>query len=86
MRSSAVLDQGSRTGQANPARELLVLWQHPSTRAIVPIGRLGFDGATYTFGYTQAAAASRPCARSPGFRISPVRIRATDCRQYSGNA
>src|SRR5574338_1182751 len=55
MRSSAVL-----------ARELLVLWQHPLTRAIVPIGRLGFDGATYTFGYTQAAAAITDLRPLPG--------------------
>lgn len=36
-------------------RDLLVLWQHPVTRAIEVVGRLQFDGHTYTFGYTNSA-------------------------------
>lgn len=36
-------------------RDLLVLWQHPVTRAIKVVGRLQFDGRTYTFGYTNSA-------------------------------
>jgi hypothetical protein len=36
-------------------RELLVLWQHPTTREIIPVGRFGFDGAVFTFRYTRGA-------------------------------
>jgi hypothetical protein len=31
--------------------ELLVVWQQPSTRAMIPVGILRFDGETYTFEY-----------------------------------
>lgn len=31
--------------------ELLVVWQQPSTRAMIPVGVLRFDGETYTFEY-----------------------------------
>ncbi|MCI0156406.1 hypothetical protein KNO15_06825 [Leifsonia shinshuensis] len=31
--------------------ELLVIWQQPGTRAMIPVGILTFDGATYTFDY-----------------------------------
>lgn len=31
--------------------ELLVIWQQPSTRAMIPVGILTFDGETYTFDY-----------------------------------
>lgn len=35
---------------------LLVLWQDPSNRRFVPIGRFAFDGESYSFAYTRAAA------------------------------
>lgn len=41
---------------------LLVLWQQPSTRAMIPIGELSFDGQQYTFNYLPAA------EQLPGFR------------------
>lgn len=31
--------------------ELLVVWQQPSTRAMIPVGILTFDGETYAFEY-----------------------------------
>jgi hypothetical protein len=31
--------------------ELLVIWQQPSNRAMIPVGVLRFDGRTYTFEY-----------------------------------
>lgn len=31
--------------------ELLVVWQQPSTRAMIPVGILTFDGGTYAFEY-----------------------------------
>lgn len=45
--------------------ELLVLWQHPDSRQIIPIGRVCFDGERYQFDYTIAA------TRIPGFRPLP---------------
>lgn len=36
--------------------ELLVIWQQPTTRAMIPVGVLGFDGETYTFAYLPNAA------------------------------
>ena len=55
MRSTSVLDRSS-SAEAPPARDLLVLWQHPTTREIVPIGRFMRDGDVYTFIYTRAVA------------------------------
>lgn len=54
MRSASVLDRP----QTNPRQQsdtLLVLWQHPDTREIVPIGRFARERSRYTFEYTVAA-------------------------------
>src|SRR5680860_269884 len=53
MRSTSVLDRSS-SAEAPQARDLLVLWQHPTTREIVPIGRFMREGDVYTFSYTRA--------------------------------
>lgn len=42
--------------------ELLVLWQQPSTRAMIPVGELSFDGREYKFEYLAGA------DQIPGFR------------------
>lgn len=55
MRSTRVLDRPS-SAEVPQARDLLVLWQHPTSREIVPIGRFMRDGDIYTFSYTRAAA------------------------------
>ncbi|MFI8527480.1 hypothetical protein ACIGB8_23685 [Promicromonospora sukumoe] len=54
MRSQVLEDATARPVPVR-ARELLVLWQHPATRQIMPVGRLEHDGATYSFDYTVAA-------------------------------
>lgn len=36
--------------------ELLVIWQQPTSRAMIPVGVLTFDGETYTFVYLPNAA------------------------------
>lgn len=56
MRSGTVLDphQSARTGAR--VSDLLVLWQHPDTRELIPIGRFGHHGSTYSFAYTRGAA------------------------------
>lgn len=45
--------------------DLLVLWQHPESREIAPIGRLTHHGSDFAFSYTQAA------AQIEGFRVLP---------------
>ena len=54
MRSHA-LEEACAPPARERATELLVLWQHPQTRRILPVGRLAHDGTTYTFDYTRAA-------------------------------
>lgn len=46
-------------------RQMLVLWQHPETREILPVGRVSHEGDHYSFEYTRAA------AEVPGFRPLP---------------
>lgn len=53
MRSGTVLDRNRPVLEA--ADDLLVLWQHPETREIIPIGRFGHRERTYSFAYTRAA-------------------------------
>jgi len=67
MHSTGLLD---RRADLRPpdVRELLVLWQHPGTREFVPIGRFGYDGSTYSFAYTRAAAALTDFRPLPTFR------------------
>ena len=38
-----------------PAHKLIVSWQDPSSRAMIPIGVLEFDGDVYSFAYLQKA-------------------------------
>lgn len=67
MRSTSVLDRPP-SAEAPQSRDLLVLWQHPVTREIVPIGRFSYDGGEYTFGYTRAAAEVEGFRPLPGFQ------------------
>lgn len=55
MRSAAVLDRGSPRTSDRDVEDLLVLWQHPDTREIVPIGRFARRGRMFSFSYTRAA-------------------------------
>lgn len=55
MPSATLIDRGSPEATAPDVGDLLVLWQHPQSREIVPIGRFSYDGATYSFVYTRAA-------------------------------
>ena len=52
---SHLLLEPSTSSVHAPVQELLVLWQHPVSREILPVGRLSFDGTTYAFDYTVAA-------------------------------
>lgn len=49
-------------------RVVLVMWQHPETRAIRVIGRLTFDGTQYQFAYTQGALSVADFRPLPGLR------------------
>lgn len=66
MRSASVIDRHARPSAAPEAGDLLVLWQHPETREFVPIGRLQYDGQTFTFVYTRAAGAVDDFRPLPG--------------------
>lgn len=57
--------------------ELLVLWQHPDTRRIHPIGRFCFDGTEYTFDYTQHAGNIANFRPLPGLPLVPDTYRAS---------
>jgi hypothetical protein len=65
MRSNDVLERAPETPRAPAVRDLLVLWQHPETREFIPIGRFNYDGLTFAFSYTRAA------AEINGFRTLP---------------
>jgi hypothetical protein len=56
MSSVDLLDRPGYSRTALDVRDLLVIWQHPTTRELVPVGRFAYDGSTYRFGYTRAAA------------------------------
>lgn len=67
MRSATVLDRQLASPDASEVHDLLVLWQHPQTREIVPIGRFTNDGANFAFSYTRAAATIEGFRPLPGF-------------------
>lgn len=48
--------------------ELVVLWQQPTTRAMIPVGLLGYDGAKYRFEYLQAATSAEGFRPLLGFK------------------
>lgn len=55
MRSASVLERPQPS--PNPQTDdLLVMWQHPDTREILPIGRFARHGTSYSFVYAAAAA------------------------------
>lgn len=55
MSSVVTHDHPTLTATGPVVHELLVLWQHPDTRQIIPIGRFSYDGGEYAFVYTRAA-------------------------------
>ena len=61
----AVLERPAAHAGRHQVSELLVLWQHPETREILPVGRFSFDGSTFAFDYTRTA------AQIDGFRPLP---------------
>ena len=73
MRSTTVLDQHNPVIEGPDVRDLLVLWQHPETRELVPIGRFTYDGTNYSFAYTRAAATVADLRPLPG--LDDLRIR-----------
>jgi len=73
MRSTTELDRHTPAAEGPEVRDLLVLWQHPDTRELVPIGRFAYDGHTYSFAYTRAAARVSDLRPLPG--LDDLRIR-----------
>lgn len=66
MRSQVISDRFAHPDAA--VDELLVLWQHPTSREILPIGRFAYDGRLYSFRYTRTAARMPDFRPLPGFR------------------
>ena len=65
MRSAAVLDRVEAAASGQDTDDLLVLWQRPSTREIVPIGRFSRTANGYSFVYTRLplrSVTSVPCS------------------------
>ncbi|GAA1262108.1 hypothetical protein FB474_0119 [Oryzihumus leptocrescens] len=73
MRSAVVLDHPTTVAEGPEVRDLLVLWQHPHTRELVPIGRFTYDGHTYSFAYTRAAEGVADLRPLPG--LNDLRVR-----------
>ena len=65
MRSSGLLDQ-HQPGAPTSSVLISVLWQHPDSREIVPIGRLSRGDDVFVFDYTRAAAAVPDLRPLPG--------------------
>lgn len=66
MRSATTFDRRVSVTDVSAVRDLLVLWQHPQSRAIIPIGRLVRNASTYVFCYTRAAAGIEGFRPLPG--------------------
>lgn len=66
MSSTLLADTSSRPASEREPTDLLVLWQHPVSREIVPVGRFGRRGDDYCFSYTAAAAAIAGFRPLPG--------------------
>ena len=66
MSSTTVLERHPSADNSPTGRDLLVLWQHPTTREIVPIGRLAHHEGRFLFQYTVAAASVAGFRPLPG--------------------
>jgi hypothetical protein len=55
-------------GEDDVIAQLLVLWQQPSTRALMPVAELSFDGREYRFEYLPSAVEIDGFRPLPGFR------------------
>lgn len=69
MAKSATLVQSDMRPRTDES-SLIVAWQNPLTRAIAPIGMLGYRGSKYTFAYLKGAptvAGFRPLLGLPDF-------------------
>lgn len=64
----STLDEKSSSVQRSGFAELLVLWQDPATRAMLPVGVLSYDGHQYRFEYLPAAHRSRDFRPLLGFK------------------
>lgn len=62
---SHLLDREAAPARSD-VRELLVVWQHPVSRTLVPIGRLSHDDDGFHFSYTRAASQVQDFRPLPG--------------------
>lgn len=77
MSSARIADRVHHASPDAAVNELLVLWQHPESRQIHPIGRFSFDGEIYTFSYTRRAHRIPDFRSLPGLPLDGVPYRST---------
>lgn len=77
MSSASAVDQVPQSISRPEVGELLVLWQHPESRRIHPIGRFGKDGGNFTFTYTQHVRDIEDFRSLPGLPLAVESYRST---------
>lgn len=77
MSLASTADHPRHATAGSAVHDLLVLWQHPETRQIHPIGRFSFDGETYSFSYTRHAHGIADFRPLPGLPLDGEPFRST---------
>ena len=77
MSSARIADRVDHTPVDAAVHDLLVLWQHPESRQIHPIGRFSYDGEVFTFSYTRHAHGIPDFRPLPGLPLDGVPFQST---------
>ena len=77
MSSARIADRVDHAPVDAAVNDLLVLWQHPESRQIHPIGRFSYDGDVFTFSYTRRAHSIPDFRPLPGLPLDGVPYRST---------
>lgn len=77
MSSAHITDCAQHASLDAAVNDLLVLWQHPESRQIHPIGRFMYDGEVFTFSYTRHAHSIPDFRPLPGLALDGVPYRDT---------
>lgn len=77
MSSAHITDCAQHASLDAAVNDLLVLWQHPESRQIHPIGRFSYDGEVFTFSYTRHAHNIPDFRPLPGLALDGVAYQGT---------
>lgn len=77
MSSAHIADHVHHASLDAAVNDLLVLWQHPETRQIHPIGRFSYDGEVFTYSYTRHAHSIPDFRPLPGLALDGVPYQST---------